>query len=210
MRQKIYLLFLFVFVFGIVSMTSFDYGAIPASERAALIAIYNSTDGDNWAEKNGWKTAPLDTDGFAMPGTEGDWFGVTVSEDMVTMLNLWANKLNGTIPPQLGNLTNLFGLYISANKLKGAIPSQLGNLSKLVWLDLSYNELTGNIPPEFSNLSNLQDLRMSWNQLSGPIPAALYSPMSVLDLSGNQLSGSIPMGLGNFHYLRLLALNDNQ
>ncbi|UCH97180.1 MAG: hypothetical protein JSV88_10110, partial [Candidatus Aminicenantes bacterium] len=40
--------------------------AIPAHERAALKALYNSTNGDNWTNNNGWKTPPLDTDGFAM------------------------------------------------------------------------------------------------------------------------------------------------
>lgn len=30
--------------------------AIPATERAALIALYNSTDGDNWTNNSGWKT----------------------------------------------------------------------------------------------------------------------------------------------------------
>lgn len=32
--------------------------AIPAQERAALIALYQSTQGDGWLDKTGWKTAP--------------------------------------------------------------------------------------------------------------------------------------------------------
>ena len=49
--------------------------AVPSKKRAALIAFYNSTDGDNWPDNSGWKTPPLHSDGFAMPGTEGSWFG---------------------------------------------------------------------------------------------------------------------------------------
>ena len=49
------------------------HAAITATERAALIAFYNSTDGDNWKDNSGWKTPPLDSDGFAMPGTENTW-----------------------------------------------------------------------------------------------------------------------------------------
>jgi len=48
---------------------------VPSKKRAALIAFYNNTDGDNWTDNSGWKTPPLHFDGFAMPGTEGSWFG---------------------------------------------------------------------------------------------------------------------------------------
>ena len=48
---------------------------VPSKERTALIAFYNNTDGDNWPDNSGWKTPPLYSDGFAMPGTEESWFG---------------------------------------------------------------------------------------------------------------------------------------
>ena len=51
--------------------------AIPAIERAALIALYTSTDGDQWTDNSGWKEPPLAADGFALPGTEGTWYGIT-------------------------------------------------------------------------------------------------------------------------------------
>ena len=51
--------------------------SIPATQREALIALYNSTDGDNWTKNNGWQDPPLDVDGFAMPGTENTWHGIT-------------------------------------------------------------------------------------------------------------------------------------
>ena len=55
-------------------MADQDYAAtlISSLERRALIAFYNSTDGDGWSNKSGWKTAPLYPDGFAMPGHGGD------------------------------------------------------------------------------------------------------------------------------------------
>jgi len=48
------------------------YGNIPAAERAALIALYSSTNGDSWNENSGWKDGTLQ-DGFALPGTENTW-----------------------------------------------------------------------------------------------------------------------------------------
>ena len=62
------------------NITDQNYAAslIVTSQRQALIALYNSTDGDSWTNNSGWKTAPLYPDGFAMPGTEGTWYGLTV------------------------------------------------------------------------------------------------------------------------------------
>lgn len=77
---RVYVLFLVLSL-----LTGVAYGAIPAHERAALIALYNSTDGDNWSSNgnDGWKDPPLHTDGFAMPGTENPWWGITVRSDVV-------------------------------------------------------------------------------------------------------------------------------
>jgi hypothetical protein len=65
-------IFLFFTLFLVLNPSGFNYGAIPASERAALITLYKATAGDNWKHNNGWKTPPLHSDGFAMPGELGD------------------------------------------------------------------------------------------------------------------------------------------
>jgi hypothetical protein len=53
-------------------------------ERAALVALYNSTNGDNWSDKSGW---------LGVPGTEGTWNGITVVADHVTKIELPQNQL---------------------------------------------------------------------------------------------------------------------
>jgi hypothetical protein len=78
-----YALLMFIILFH-----RFVYSAIPSEERIALIALYNSTDGDNWTDNSGWKTPPLHTDGFAMPGTENKWYGISISGDHVSQLEL--------------------------------------------------------------------------------------------------------------------------
>lgn len=87
----------------------FCHADIPAVERQALIAPYNSTNGDNWTNNSGWKDAPLHTDGFAMTGTESSWYGVTCDDlyTKVTGLNLYDNKLAGGIPLELGNFSTV-------------------------------------------------------------------------------------------------------
>ena len=183
-------------------------------ERAALIALYNSTDGDNWSDNSGWKTPLLEADGFAAYGTENTWFGVTcdVGNDHVTGITLNSNHLTGSIPPELGNLTNLASLDLSGNQLTGSIPAELGNLTNLKILYLYNNQLSGAIPPELGNLTNLIYLRLFNNPLTGSIPAELgnLTNLTSLDLRSNQLTGSIPPELGTLTNLIYLGLNQNQ
>ena len=83
------------------------------------------------------------------------------------------NQLEGNIPPELGNLSNLRGLWLNDNQLTGGIPSDLGNLADLERLSLARNQLSGDIPSELGNLTNLVYLRLVGNQLTGCIPVAL-------------------------------------
>jgi len=204
---------LFLLILCLIFLPSFMYNAIPASERASLIAFYNSTNGDNWTKNDGWKTPPLHTDGFAKPGKEGSWYGVYIEDDHVVEFDLDNNQLSGSIPSQIGNLSKLHVLSLCKNNLTGIIPSQLGNLSKINILYLSENQLSGQIPPQLGNLNYLQYLQLNDNQLNGTIPSQLGNLSSYLRellLYSNQLSGNIPFQLGNLRELNLLRLENNK
>ena len=207
MKKAVTFLFLSVlFLTGIISNT---YADIPTIEREALIALYNSTDGDNWTDNSGWK----DGDIFSLPGTECNWEGVTCDYyDHVVRLNLAFHELTGQLPPELGNLVNLTHLILTNNELIGSIPPELGNLSNLTYLDFFDNQLNGQIPPELGNLSNLTSLVLDTNQLTGPIPSELgnLSNLIQLYLGNNPLSCSIPTELGNLSNLTSLGLSNNQ
>jgi len=110
-------------------------------------------------------------------GPSVNLWGVDYSIENTTELNLSSNQLTGSIPSEIGNLTNLISLNLSWNQLTGSIPSEIGNLTNLNWLDLGYNQLTGEIPSEIGNLTNLTYFKLSDNELSGEIPE------SVCDLS---------------------------
>ena len=172
-------------------------------DRAALVALYNATDGANWTNKTNWLSdKPL-----------GEWHGVTTNDGgRVTNLHININKLSGRIPMELGNLQNLERLYLHGNQLSGQIPSQLGSLANLRILSLSSNQLSGEIPSELGNLANLVQLHLNKNQLSGRIPVDLASLPNLrnLYLQSNQLSGEIPSELGNLANLEQLNLPNNQ
>ena len=53
--------------------------------------------------------------------------------------------MEGTIPSEIGDLTNLIFLDLDFNSLTGSIPTELYTLSDLTQLDLNNNQLTGNV-----------------------------------------------------------------
>ena len=169
------------------------------ADREALVALYEATDGPNWVNNENWLTdAPL-----------REWYGVdTDASGRVVALFLQRNRLVGTIPPDLGNLTELRRLRLGHNDLTGTIPSEVGKLTKLRQLELNDNNLTGTFPPEILNLGVLETLHLDGNGLKGMLPPGLGSLGSLrwLDLSRNPWTGAIPPELGNLANLESLRL----
>ena len=172
------------------------------TERAALGALYEATEGGNWRRNRNWLTeAPL-----------GDWHGVSVdSLGRVTELSLSYNGLSGEIPAEIGGFSALRHLYLEGNDLAGAIPPELGTLAALRSLAAGHNELTGSIPPELGSLDSLETLVLSSNLLTGPIPAELgnLGNLKGLGLSNNYLSGQLPTELGQLGSLLGLYAEGN-
>jgi Leucine-rich repeat (LRR) protein len=209
---------------------------IPANERAALIALYNSTNGTAWLDRTSWRNA-ANTD-FAPAGTECTWYGVicdglaahvsglTLDDNHVTgaippeigdltaltTLLLRRNGVSGSIPPAVWSLTGLVTLALGSNYLTGSLPAAIGNLTALEGLDLSANALSGPIPPEIGSLARLRFLSLAGNRLTGSIPAEVgtLASLSLLHLYGNGLTGPIPFQLGNLSLLEELDLSSNQ
>jgi hypothetical protein len=215
------------------------HAAIPASERAALIVLYQATGGDNWLDNSGWKDGALEPDGFGPVGSEENWFGIILKYGAVDhvkeiwldnnqlsgsipaelayltqlkKLSLHRNQLTGAVPPELGNLGQLTHIYFSRNQLSGSIPSELGNASKLFHLSIAFNQLSGSIPSELANIPGLVGLWLNNNGLTGPIPPGLgnLANLTNLELQGNQLTGPIPPELGLPGGLYTLNLGQNQ
>ena len=94
----------------------------------ALVALYNSTDGENWSVNTNWLSdEPVDSR-----------HGVTTNgEGRVRRIDLENNRLSGPLPPALGSLSAPEYLRLGNNRLIGQIPTELGNLSNLQLLSFS-------------------------------------------------------------------------
>ena len=161
--------------------------AIPASERAVLEALYNQTHGAGWARSQHWMAATDPCDAAAR------WRGITCDADgtHVTVIELDGNKLTGTLPATLNQLTALVSFRASSNRLTGSIP-ELSGLTALRSFSVHNNQLTGSIP-SLSGLTALERLYVHNNRLTGSIPklGGLTALRSFL-VQNNRLTGSIP------------------
>ena len=177
--------------------------------------------GAEWANDDNWLTdAPL-----------GEWHGVGVDEwGRVAAIDMYRNRLRGTLPPEIGDLTRLRDLNFTANPgLTGEVPADIGRLSRLEDLSFANTRITsvppelGNLrqltvlalhrtlltslPPEFGNLSALQDLDIENSQLTSlPPEFANLRRLVILDLQGNKLAGAAPLRT-LAHLTGLVSLN---
>ncbi|MDE2663339.1 MAG: Ig-like domain-containing protein [Gemmatimonadota bacterium] len=182
-------------------------------DRAALVALYEATDGPNWVSSDNWLTeAPL-----------GEWYGVetdgsgrVVGLDLAGKLDREAGEelvhgLAGTIPAEIGSLVNLKSLNLELNGLTGPIPPEVGELTSLTTLDLGYNNLNGPITPVLHNLVDLERLRLARNHLTGSLPHELgsLSGLEELDIWGNDLRDPIPDSFLALGSLRRFTFSSN-
>jgi len=137
-----------------------------------------------------WEVEPSICDGLTEVELWGEYYDIGTT----TSIDLGSQGLTGSIPPEIGCLTNLDTLHLGSNQLTGEIPPEIGDLENLTTLSLSSNQLTGEIPSTIGGLENLTYLTLSWNQLSGSIPSEIgnLTNLTYLDLAYNQLTGEIP------------------
>ena len=115
-----------------------------------------------------------------------NWVGVSFLEGRVS--DIWLKGLNGSIPPEIGDLDGLGNLRLYGD-ISGPIPAEIGMLQQLTLLWIG-GQLSGQIPPELGNLVNLRSLQLG-NGLTGSIPSELgnLSKVEFIGVRGNNLTG---------------------
>ena len=211
----------------------------PDTERTALTALYDATDGADWKINDGWLG----------DGALDKWLRVTTDENgQVTGLDLGSNQLNGEIPAELGNLSRLELLYISDNNLTGALPQSLTGISGLesfhfhnnsglcapidetfqAWLRGIAKVRGSSCAPEDS-LEDREVLVELYGALDGEkwtnntnwlierpirewygVTNDASGRVNGLLLDGNELTGELPMELGSLSSVQRLELGNNK
>jgi hypothetical protein len=104
-------------------------------------------------------------------------------------INLSNNRLNGSIPYHLLNMTTLTSLNLAHNMLTGRI-DQFATSSPLALLDLSFNSLSGALSSDLS-FPRLGSLKLNDNKLQGSIVFGRFPQLSYLDISNNAFKNNV-------------------
>lgn len=129
----------------------------------------------------------------------------------VNSIQLGKNPLNGALPVSIGNFSSSLEHFEAGScQIRGTIPGEIGNLSNVISLTLEKNQLSGVIPAAIKDLQTIQFLSLDENNLHGTLDHFCDLPsLSELYLDHNQISGSIPECFGNMTFLRHLTLGNN-
>jgi hypothetical protein len=98
-------------------------------ERAALVDLYTSTNGDGWTHNTNWLSSVHPCGQFSM-----GWLGVVCESPIDSTLHtliLGSNGLAGTIPVSISKLTSLMYLHLWDNNLGGTVPDAFMSMTRL-------------------------------------------------------------------------------
>lgn len=172
---------------------------IEMTEKEALIALYEATDGDHWAVNTNWcSDKPL-----------SQWYGITTNkEGKVTEINLSENRLNGTF--ELSNFQALTKIECGNN-----------TFDKNTSTDNTINEVTVQKCPQLltinfansslkefiaKNCDMLKTLNVTQNSLT-ELDLSEYTLLYGLHIDKNQISKLT--GLSNLSNLHMLYCSEN-
>ncbi|KAI7749288.1 hypothetical protein M8C21_023623, partial [Ambrosia artemisiifolia] len=184
----------------VIHMIGGVYSCSAASDHLSLLEIKSKITHDPQGALTSWNDS--------LPFCR--WRGVTCGRrhQRVTMLNLPAMGLVGSLSPYLGNLSFLRYVIFDHNQLHGRIPPQIDRLHRLKVLSLANNSFTGEIPANMSSWPKLTFLSLRINKLSGKIPNTFTSLLMIttIMLGENEFTGGIPASLSNLTSLEVLSL----
>ncbi|KAF5752795.1 leucine-rich repeat receptor-like serine/threonine-protein kinase [Tripterygium wilfordii] len=120
------------------------------------------------------------------------------------------NYLNGTIPPEWAS-TKLEFMSVTSNRLSGSIPDYLGEITTLVYMSIESNFFYGKVPPKLGKLVNLANLILSANYLTGELPSTLkdLSNLTELRISSNKFTGRMPDFFQSWKQLQKLEIQSS-
>lgn len=146
-------------------------------QRFALVTLDYALHGDD--DVNGTETALTSKTMDDIPVPKWSfhllhvcmWTGIACNTQReVTGVNWARMNLTGTIPPELGLLTNVVSLDLAQNQLKGTL-DPLYKLEAVRDVYVFENQLTGPLKEDIKACTNLTKFMAGNNALTGPLPA---------------------------------------
>jgi hypothetical protein len=233
-----------------------------ASQYTALVDIYDTLGGQHWSNaytrqkpwfprdnnltnyckwagvlcRGNFPDSPVVFLGLSNFNASGDLQKIgpfLLSFPELQRIDFSLNAIFGSIPAQLGQLSNLESVSLTSNELTGVIPQSLSALNALTTLLLAHNNLTHGIPPlppnirtldaEQNNLtgqldnvswpSSLNFINLGHNRFYGSFPQSILmvnkSNLLTLVLTNNTLNGTIPDIAGNMTSLQVFDISSN-
>jgi len=133
---------------------------------------------------------------------------ICTARGTIMLIDLEHIGIQGTIPSEIGLLSDLRILRLGNNAIHGTIPTEISQLNHLRELSLHDNFLSGTIPPV--SPSALKRLELSNNMLTGDLHELPFIPnLHVLNLASNQLTGKFPRKLGKSTFLYFIDVSNN-
>ena len=170
--------------------------------RAALIRFFYATGGFGWENASGW----------ASYDPVCSWYGIRCQGANLTDIILNGNRLKGTLPAELANITSIQRLNLSLNGyLDGPVPPEWSAMTHLVELYLSRSSLNGTLPREWSKMPQIRVLHLDGNRINGSLPPewSTMKQIRVLHLDDNHINGTLPPQWGTMTQLVELTLRNN-
>lgn len=150
--------------------------------ESALLDFYAQTGGPSWSVIGALASSVVSGDMLHWNTSHHYcvWHGLNCdSQGRVISMGFFANNLVGTVPPSIGNLTDLSFLALVGNPLSGTLPHTITKMSQLsVMACMGFLDFLG-LP-----------------SLSGTVPP-LLTPLQALVIMGDALSGTLPSSFGN-------------
>lgn len=199
----------FLFILFVFIRPTLSGQCDPQRDSLILVNLYNATKGPEWVRNNNWLSPSIPF---------RSWYGVIVNAaGCVSELNLNSNRLEGPMPDNITNLTEIVRLNLNDNRLTignttDSLPNGWSKMQKLEVLNLSSNILGGPVNAELGTLSSLRILNLSLNFFSKKLPSALGNLPNIRQilLNQNEITGSIPASFGQMTTLEELILSQNQ
>ncbi|MEQ8714565.1 MAG: T9SS type A sorting domain-containing protein [Cyclobacteriaceae bacterium] len=176
-----------------------DHGTLEL-DSMALVALYESTDGENWYETENWLTNDI-----------GTWYGVEITDSRVTKVVLNGNNLSGLVPTQLTDISKLNYLDLSDNPLESPVLSYISELPNIEYVNFSYCNLEEEFPQGLHELIKLDAIELDYNFIFGFLPETLSnsSSLTYISIQGNELTGQVPESYASLTQLEYFSYSGN-